>query len=271
MTRPLRNLVRGLVPERIRARWQLRLLVRREWRDGEPEIRLLAGLGDRGRAALDIGANRGVYAWYLRRYAKRVHAFEPNPRLARRVGWCLAPAVTVWNLALSDRSGRATLRIPTVEGVEVDGCSTIETGVDAPSGGVETIDVEARPLDDLDLADVGFVKIDVEGHELAVLRGGRRLLARDRPVLLVEIEERHRPGALREATGMLEELGYRGFFLLEGRLRELEEFDPSTLQDPANVGLFGRLPGRVYVNNFLFLPDPGAQERAKGIAPAKAP
>ena len=48
-----------------------------------------------------------------------------------------------------------------------------------------------RRLDDLALGDVGFVKIDVEGHELAVLRGAAETLQRNRPPLLVEAEERH--------------------------------------------------------------------------------
>ena len=85
------------------------------------------------------------------------------------------------------------------------------------------------------------------------------------------MEERHRPGVLREGSEALAELGYRGFFLLDGKLRELAEFDPGTLQDSANASPFGRLPGRVYVNNFVFLPEPGALERARDIAPADAP
>jgi FkbM family methyltransferase len=200
-----------------------------------------------------------------------VHAFEPNPRLARRIEWCLAPSVVVWNLAVSDCEDRATLTIPVVGGVEIDACSSLEAATETPAESFETIEVEARPLDDLDLSDIGFVKIDVEGHELAVLRGGRRVLERDRPALLVEMEERHRPGVLRDGGELLAELGYRGFFLHEGRLQALAGFDPGVLQDPANADPFGRKPGRVYVNNFVFLPEPGAQERARNLVPATSP
>lgn len=49
-------------------------------------------------------------------------------------------------------------------------------------------------LDDIIKDDVGFIKIDVEGHELAVLKGATSLINRCRPVLLVECEERHSPG-----------------------------------------------------------------------------
>ena len=58
------------------------LLKWRAWqatRFGEPEIRLLRYLVDPMRAALDIGAAEGVYAFFLQRLAQRCIAFEPNP------------------------------------------------------------------------------------------------------------------------------------------------------------------------------------------------
>ena len=50
---------------------------------------------------------------------------------------------------------------------------------------------------------VGFIKVDVEGHEEEVIDGGFRVIARDHPVLLIEIEERHRHGALPQHSGVL--------------------------------------------------------------------
>ena len=60
---------------------------------------------------------------------------------------------------------------------------------------VQSIDVPVKRLDDLHLDQVGLIKIDVEGHELAVLRGAADTLTRNRPAVLAEAEERHHPHA----------------------------------------------------------------------------
>jgi FkbM family methyltransferase len=57
--------------------------------------------------------------------------------------------------------------------------------------------VSVRRLDDIDLGGgVGFLKIDVEGHEEAVLAGASRTLKQSMPAVLVEVEERHHTGAV---------------------------------------------------------------------------
>jgi hypothetical protein len=96
-----------------------------------------------------------------------------------------------------------------------------------------------------------YLKIDVEGHELAVLNGARRTLATYRPTILVECEARHRPDAdVRPVFEFLQSLGYTGSFFLNRGRRPLAEFDPAVHQrlDPAKPE---RLP-RGYVNNFAF-------------------
>jgi Methyltransferase FkbM domain len=52
------------------------------------------------------------------------------------------------------------------------------------------------------------IKVDVEGAELEVLRGARMTLRRWRPLLSIEIEERHRTGSTRAVPELLHELGY---------------------------------------------------------------
>ncbi len=103
---------------------------------------------------------------------------------------------------------------------------------------------------------VGFIKVDVEGHELDVLRGAEATLRRDRPALLVESEERHRPGAVAAVHGFLGSLGYHGFMVDDGRLVSLGGFDPSRDQNVPNDRLMdlnaGHYEGR-YVNNFFFV------------------
>ncbi|HEX7095394.1 MAG TPA: FkbM family methyltransferase, partial [Acidimicrobiales bacterium] len=117
---------------------------------------------------------------------------------------------------------------------------------------VDELTVRTVRVDDLEwLDDVGFVKVDVEGHELAVLRGAERLLRRDRPTLLVECEERHHPGATAALRAYLEGLGYEGLFVMwDGVLQPIRLF-----ADVHQVvtHLCDRRDGRHYVNNFIFI------------------
>jgi Methyltransferase FkbM domain len=69
-----------------------------------------------------------------------------------------------------------------------------------------------RP-DRMALGDVGFVKIDVEGHELDVLPGLSALLAKCLPNLLIEIGGAQRGTSLAEVRGSLDPLGYVGLRL----------------------------------------------------------
>jgi hypothetical protein len=116
---------------------------------------------------------------------------------------------------------------------------------------VET--VQRKRLDDYAIDTVGFVKIDVEGHEDAVLQGAHDTLARTRPRVLIEAEERHRPGATAGVASFFQSLNYSGFFLLAGRLRPISEFEPATHQNAAQLDAEGRRVG-TYINNFVFLP-----------------
>lgn len=203
----------------------------------------------------------------MRLHARLCHAFEPNPDYAwvyRRVlgGVILQP------FALSDRAGRARFHIPVVGDVAYAGWGTLENPAVFAGHETREFEVELRRLDDLGLDPVGLIKIDVEGHELAVLRGGLETLRRDRPAILVEAEERHRAGVLSELFALMAAEGYRGCFLLDGRLAPLAEFDAQrhqAVEPDGSIG--GRVSSLHYIRNFLFLGSE-AQARSLGIAVA---
>jgi Methyltransferase FkbM domain len=121
--------------------------------------------------------------------------------------------------------------------------------------------VPVKRLDDLHLDDIGLVKIDVEGHELAVLRGAADTLRRNRPTIVVEAEERHHPHAVAAITELLSGFGYAGYFEIDGTRRSVDEFDAAQYQNPANVGDWTDVWAvrGIYVNDFVFVPDPGLQ------------
>lgn len=81
------------------------------WR-GEPELRLLSLLVPDGRQAIDVGANNGVYTYWLQRYASTIFAVEPNPDCARLLARSVGPRVSVVNAACADRNGHGRLHIP---------------------------------------------------------------------------------------------------------------------------------------------------------------
>ena len=114
-------------------------------------------------------------------------------------------------------------------------------------------------VDDLAVTGVTFIKIDVEGHELPVLRGAERTIRRDRPRLVVEVEARIQPvGPL---LGLLAGWGYRGWVLDRRCWRPLAGFDLAARQAgalrSADRGLARTVlwPYPRYLNTVLFLPD----------------
>lgn len=238
--------------------WRRKYGILRRLGASRPDVQLVASLCDPDRVSLDIGADVGEFTIAMLASSRSVIAFEPRPVQARELATMfgvLGAAVRVEAVALSDKPGVTTMRV-----VESDpGRSTIDADNplgDAGGGAVASIDVPVKRLDDLRLDDVGLVKIDVEGHELAVLRGATDTLTRNRPAVLVEAEERHHPNAVAAITELLAGLGYEGYFDSgDGRV-PVEEFDAARHQDPANIG--GREDGwaahGVYVNNFVFLP-----------------
>jgi FkbM family methyltransferase len=244
---------------------QAALARERFWRETEQDICSCLVLP--GDLAIDVGANVGDYVRTFLAAGCRCIAFECNPRLAglladRHRG---DDRVVIRDEALSSVDGTAELLIPMRWWEESDGGSTIESANKVAIGfwPVKRVSVRRRRLDELVVADVAILKVDVEGHELDVLRGATALLDRCRPALLVECEERHRPGAIGELFGFLAGRGYRGFFILEGRVRPVEEFS-STYQDPAELAK--GLPRRRtrYVNNFLFFHE--SQDPAASVA-----
>ena len=159
--------------------------VRSEIGRGEPEFGHLEGLiGDRAGMAVDVGCNRGIYSYVLSRLCRKVLAFEPNPDLAAFARRMLPANVEVHGLALGASHGRSVLHIPVdARGRDVH----LRASLSEESASERRHEVEVRPLDSFATEAVRFIKIDVEGTELAVLAGAAATIARDRPVLLVEL------------------------------------------------------------------------------------
>jgi FkbM family methyltransferase len=158
-----------------------------EIRSGEPELAVLARLAPRGGTAVDIGANRGVFAFALADLADRVVAFEPNPDYAFFARWMLRGRAEVHELALSDTSGRRPFYVPISDHGSILHLAGSLKRTHSQFRRIKTFEVEVRTLDDFGLMDVRFLKADVEGSEREVLDGSRATIDRDRPVILLEL------------------------------------------------------------------------------------
>jgi FkbM family methyltransferase len=223
---------------------------------GERELQLLPYLCSRDNLSIDVGADEGIYAIHMARYSKGCVAFEP--RLMQASSLMLMARygglpIAVEPIALSDKSGTIMMRV-----LDQDpGRSTIEQANDLndPDGSsVSQLLVKRKTLDSYMLGNVGVIKIDVEGHEISVVAGARDTLARCNPSIIIEVENRHRPDALRDVFQFFGSLSYTGYFLLNGLLTPISKFNAEIHQNPANIGGWksNRRHG-VYVNNFVFL------------------
>lgn len=223
----------------------------------EPELALLARLVDPARRAVDVGANAGTYSHRLSRLCVETFAIEANPLLAAELRSLLPPNVVVIQAAASDVAGQVVLRIPDV-GAKSAGLATIEATNTLDGANEVTVTVTAVRLSDMALGDVGFIKIDVEGHELAVLHGALDLIRDRRPTILVEAEERHRKGAVASIRDVLEPFEYEGFMLADRRTpTSIASFRPEIHQALTPRDLVRLNDGRTpkgYVNNFIFMP-----------------
>ena len=239
--------------ERIAPRllWRYRI---RTWKidTGEKEQDLLPWLCCRSKLSIDVGAAHGTYVAHIMLYSSRVIAFEPRKDAAEalRSRFKNINLVSVEHVALSDSAGSVQMCVPAGRPM----LSTIEPNNQLEGAPPSTIvTVARRRLDDYSFSSVGFIKIDVEGHEQAVLAGGRATLERERPVVLIEVEERHKTGSVLTIASFFGKIDYEGFFLLDNRLRSIREFDLARHQDRSNLDSVSRRVG-VYVNNFIYIP-----------------
>lgn len=198
---------------------------------------------DASKTALDIGANRGTVSYFISKRFANVHSFEPNAELVAFLEKVLPSNCVLHRCALSDGMGESELSVIMESGIPIHGRGRI---LNAPEQSqpyaVQKIRLET--LDSQNLKNIGFIKIDVEGHEEKVIRGGLNTLRENKPVLVVEIEKRHSGKPAGETIRFIESLGYHGFFFENGRRRPVSEFE-ERMQDPGYP---------CYINDFLFLP-----------------
>ncbi len=222
------------------------------FRNDPAEIRHMLARTPKGGVALDIGAHKGAYLWWLARAVGnqgRVIAVEPQQELAAKLESLFASKswVSIVNGAVSTETGTATLSI---QGQGVSHGATLRT-VSKETADIHTTQVPTISMHDLieqhRVSRLDFIKIDAEGMERAILQAGAEVLARFRPSVLVECELRLGAGCedpVGELWNTFKQLGYQGQCFFGSSLINIETFNYKDHQsDVTNKTHYG--------NNFL--------------------
>jgi len=165
---------------------------------------------------IDIGAHVGTYAWTCGKKARHTYAFECSPKtfcyLAANVALQgLEERISVYPFAIGSSEGKSSYYIRSEDG----GGNGVQYLSEADNER-DSLIVQMRTLDSFNLRNIGFIKIDVEGFELEVLKGAEETLSRNGyPKILFECW-----GEWKEAEGVpakklkaelflyLEQIGY---------------------------------------------------------------
>ncbi len=183
--------------------------------DGTYEVRLLEILErdvfpkiSRVETALDIGANIGIHTTCFSKHFDRVIAFEPNPQVAAVLrANAMGHPIEVIEKGLSNAPGKLNFRV----NFQNLGNSQIVEESTGVSIEVETLD---RLVESLGVKNVGFIKIDVEGHEAQVLAGAQEMLKQQRPIILMEVHYFSDSDPAVRISAQLEQAGYSHFYAL---------------------------------------------------------
>ncbi len=188
--------------------------------EDEPEMLVIKTLISENDVVLDIGANFGAYTKFFTDAVGAggmVYSFEPIPEvngyLRANLLSCDIKNVKVQDFALSDTSGKASFSIPKFD----------HSGENFYEGhltdGEGDIIVEVKRLDDLELQEkVSFVKCDVEGAELMVMKGAIEFTAKHRPIYMLEINSEPSSKEAQELIQFMMSLGYEIKFMSKGAL-----------------------------------------------------
>jgi FkbM family methyltransferase len=234
----------------------LKLIIRARkyrYRNDPGEIAYLFSKIKKDDKVFDIGAHKGAYLFYMSKLvgkSGKVYVFEPQSILYKyllTIKGLFSSEIIIENLALSDSSKEQVLNIPSHknENKSSPGASLSNNFVGQKI--IKTEKIQSISLDEYckhSNIRPDFLKIDVEGHELEVLKGAEEILKSYKPGLLVEIEERHIGlEKLNETINFLLSLGYNGYFFKGKDKLPISEFNPALHQNPTS---------KPYCNNFVF-------------------
>lgn len=205
----------------------------------------------------DIGSNIGAFVLIANKTIKQeqIFAFEPIPMLNNRLK-VLFPKVHVKQIALSFSKTKTQFKIPKINHTKFLTRGTLNTSfIETNESGFDIIDVQTNTLDGFCLEEaihkIDTIKIDVEGHEYEVIKGSLKTFEKHKPILIIEIEQRHHTEDISIIINEIKQIDYSCFYFDSSTfcLTNLD-VNPQLLQQQNDFE-----KSRKYIHNFIFIPN----------------
>jgi FkbM family methyltransferase len=220
----------------------------------DAELLLLEFLLNKDSVFFDIGANKGEYAYYAEKLInpKNIYLFEPEKKLNKQLN-AIFKNCKIFEVALSDSQGMHQFKIPVINGVADNCLSSLEVD-NKEDNETEAIvyEVTTNTLDNFTKEKNTFpslIKIDVEGHELSVLKGAEQYILTHHPTLIIEIEQRHHKNInIDSVFESFKHKGYNAYYYSKNQSQLFPYENKIHLTNSKNY--FGKID---YVNNYIFI------------------
>ena len=179
-----KNLIEKILPNKIH------LFIRYNWLrlrgNLDNEMFYVARLNKGSGRFLDIGSNVGIWSYFMRNKFSKIDSFEPLSELTYRLTSLGLNHIKVNHMALSNTESELKFYIPIVDGTTEPSLASLEKR----PGKCEERFVAVNTLDSFEFDDVELIKIDVERHEINVLKGAsEKILKNNNVIMQIEIQK----------------------------------------------------------------------------------
>ena len=230
----------------------------KENRTREPELFLIKDLIKKDDICFDIGSYHGEYIYQIEKYTnpKNIYAFEPI-KFQYKVLKKLFKKSNIFNLALSDSKKNVKIKAPILKNGQISFTRSKlnKEIVEDDEVNFLSFNISCDTLDNFCINNkidrINFIKIDVEGSEFDILKGGYNTLKTFKPIMIIEIEDRHHQNdKINEIFNFINSIGYeiKFFDLISLEYKSIDLFSVSKNQKIEDIKT------AKYINNFICFP-----------------
>lgn len=231
----------------------------------EIEIKILENLIKKDFICFDIGCCHGSYARLLTKYSNQVYAFEAEKENFRYLKEVMRQKnLKIYNLAISNKNSTSILYIPKFKDKKNSAMSSLNKGYKKNlKNSIKFISqkVKSVTLDNFvrknNINKVDFIKIDVEGHELPVLKNSKLILSKYKPIFMIEILKDGKK-KYRKVFQFMKRYNYSSFYLSRKTIKfvKCSHYDVEKFQSNKNKLMKdNNFFDQNFIQNFFFFPD----------------
>lgn len=148
------------------------------------------------KTSVDIGANVGTYTVELQKNSRKVICIEPLKENIRYLKHLIKKNVKIYNCGVSNKNKSEYIYVPKFNFNFENALATLNYKNINTFKQIKRVKIKLKKFDQIvsnlsAIKDIDFIKIDVEGHELEVLKGMSKFLKKSKPIFLIEIEKNH--------------------------------------------------------------------------------